>query len=208
MGRYIVSFTGKEAAIAAKASAFSLRSIGTCSSFLAERVLSLCLTKEAYFIIRDSLDSYSALTCLTTSCESLRIRRLLAPTTRASSTPATNASYSELLLEASKPKRTACSILSLVGEVNCRPIPAPDCLEAPSTQRIHWSPLFGRILCCGSFARKLAKTCPFLESLSLYCISYSLSSIAHRAILLDRSDLWIVPRSGRSVITTTGWAWK
>ena len=131
MGRYIVSFTGKEAATKAKASTFSLLSLGTCSSFQAERLLSLYLTKEAYFVIRGSLDSNSALTCLTTRCESLWIRRLLAPTTRASSTPETNASYSESLLEASKPKRTACSILSPVGEVSCRPIPAPDCLEDP-----------------------------------------------------------------------------
>ena len=131
MRRYIVSFTGKEAATAAKASALSLRSLGTCSSFQAERVLSLCLTKEAYFVIRGSLDSNFALTCITTSCESLRIRRLLAPTARASSTSATKASYSKSLLEASKPKLTACSILSPIGEVNCRPIQAPDFLEAP-----------------------------------------------------------------------------
>ena len=101
------------------------------------RVLNFCLTREAYFAIRGSLDSNSALTCLTTSRESLRIKRLLAPTASASSSPAIMASYSDSLLEALKPKRTACSILSPVGEVNCIPIPAPDCLEAPSTQRVH-----------------------------------------------------------------------
>ena len=95
MGRYIISFTGKEAATAAKASALSLRSLGTCFSFQAERVLSLCLTKEAYFAIWGFLDSNSALTCPTTSCKSLRIRRLSTPTARASSTPATKASYSD-----------------------------------------------------------------------------------------------------------------
>ena len=126
MGRYIVSFTGKEVVTAAKASALLLRSLGTCSSFQLERVLSLCLTKEAYFFIRGSLDPNFALTCPTTSCESLRIRRFLAPTARASSTPAIKASYSDSLLEASKPKRTACLILSPTGEVNCRPIPTPD----------------------------------------------------------------------------------
>ena len=47
------------------------------------------------------------------------------------------ASYSDSLVEAPKPKRTACSIFSPVGEVNCRPMSAPDCLEAPSTQRVH-----------------------------------------------------------------------
>ena len=122
MGRYIVSFIGKEAATAAKASALSLQSLGTCSSFQAERVLNFFLTREAYFVIRGSLDSNSALTCPTTNYESLQIKRLSAPTTSASSRPAIMASYSDSLLEALKPKRTACSILSPVGEINCRPI--------------------------------------------------------------------------------------
>ena len=208
MGRYIVSLTRKEAATSAKASTLSLRSLGTCLSFQAEKLLSLCWTRETYFTIRGSLDSNFALTCPTTSCESLRIRRLLAPTTRASSTPAIKASYSDSLLEASKPKRTACSILSPTGEVNYRPMPAPDCLEAPSTQRVHQPSLFGGVLGYGSSTRKSVKTCPFLESLVLYYIPYSLSSISHQAILPENSGLWIVPRSGRSVSTTTGWAWK
>ena len=97
------------------------------------RVLNFCLTREAYFAIRGSLDSNSALTCPTTNCESLQIKRLLAPTTSASSSPAIMYSYSDSLLEALKPKRTACSILSPVREVNFRPIPALDFLEAPST---------------------------------------------------------------------------
>ena len=104
MERYIVSFIGKEAAATAKASALSLESLGTCSSFQAEMVLNLYLTREAYFAIRGSLDSNSALTCPTTNCESLRINRLLAPAARASSTPAIMASYYDSLLEASKPK--------------------------------------------------------------------------------------------------------
>ena len=97
-------------------------------------MLNFCLTREAYFSIRGSLDSNSALTSPTTSCESLRIKRLLAPMASASSSPAIMASYSDSLLEALKPKRTTCSILSPVGEVNCRPILAPDCLEAPSVR--------------------------------------------------------------------------
>ena len=95
------------------------------------------LTREAYFSIRGSLDSNSALTCPTTSCESFRIERLSAPTTSASSRSAIKASYSDSLLEALKPKRIVCSILSPVGEVNCRSMPAPDYLEALSTQRVH-----------------------------------------------------------------------
>ena len=146
-------------------------------------MLNFCLTRDAYFSIRSSLDSNSSLTCPMTSCESLRIKRLLAPTARERSSPAIMALYSNSLFEALKPRRTACSILSPVGEVNCRPIPTPDCLEAPSTQRIHQSFLFGQVLGCGTSARKPAKTYPFFESLGLYWMPYSLSSIAHRAIL-------------------------
>ena len=189
MGRYIVSFIGKEATTTAKASTLSLESLGTCSIFQAERVLNLCLTREAHFSIRGSLDSNSALTCPTISCESLRISRLLTPMARASSTPAIMASYSDSLLEAPKPKRTSCSILSLVGEVNCRLMSAPDCLEAPSTQRVHQSFSSGQVSGCGISTRKSAKTCPFFESLGLYWIPYSLSSIAQRAILPDISGL-------------------
>ena len=208
MRRYIVSFIGKDAATAAKASARSLLSLDTCSSFQAVRILNFCLTREAYFAIRGSLDSNSALTYPITNSESLRIKRLLAPTARVRSSPAMMASYFDSLLEALKPRRTACSILPPEGEVNCRPMSAPDCLEAPSTQRVHQPFSFGQVLGCGISARKSAKTCPFFESLGLYWIMYSLSSIAHRAILPDRSGLWIVSRSGRSVSTATGWAWK
>ena len=133
----MVSFIGKDAATTSRALTHSLLSLGMCSSFQVVRVLNFCLTKEAYFAIWGSRDSNFALTCPTTSCESLQIQRLLAPTASASSSPAIMASYSDFLLEALKPKWTACSILSPVGEVNFKPIPAPDCLEAPSTQRIH-----------------------------------------------------------------------
>ena len=137
MGRYIVSFISKDAATAARASARSLLSLRICSSFQVARVLNFYLTREAYFSIRGSRDSNSALTYLTTSCESLRIQRLLAPTASVSSSPAIMALYSDSLLEALKPKRTACSILSLVREVNCSSMSTLNCLEAPSTQRVH-----------------------------------------------------------------------
>ena len=117
-------------------------------------MFNFCLTKEAYFSIRGSLDSNSALTYPTTSCESLRIERLSAHTASASSRPAIKASYFDSLLEALKPKWTACSILSPVGEVNCRPMTAPDCLEAPSTQRVHLPFSSGQVSGCGISARK------------------------------------------------------
>ena len=133
----MVSLIGIEAAMVAKESAFSLQSRGTCSIFQSKRVFNFCLTREAYFAIRGSLDSNSALTCPTTSCESLLTERLSTPMASASSSPTIIASYSDSLLVALKPNRIACSILSLVGEVNCRPMPAPVYLEAPSMLSVH-----------------------------------------------------------------------
>ena len=152
-------------------------------------MLNLCLIREAHFSIRGSLHSNSVLTCPTTSCESLRIKRRLAPMASASSNPTIMASYSYSLFEVLKPKRTACSILSPVWEVNCRPIPTPECLEAPWTQRVHQPLLYGQVLGCRISARKSAKTCPFFASLGLYWMPYSLISITQWAILPDISDL-------------------
>ena len=187
MGRNTVSVIGSEAATAAKASTLSLQSRGACSSFQVERAFNFCLTKKAYFVIRGSLDSNSALTCPTTNRESLWIERLSAPIASASSSPAIVVLYSDSLLVALKPNLTTCSTLSPVGEVNYIPMPAPDCLEAPSKQRVHQPFLFGQVLGCEISTRKSAKTCPFFESLGLYWIPYSLNSISQRAILPDIS---------------------
>ena len=58
----MVSLIGKDAATTARASARSLLSLRTCSSFQIVKALNFCLTKEAYFSIRGSQDSNSALT--------------------------------------------------------------------------------------------------------------------------------------------------
>ena len=137
MGRNTISLIGNEAATTAKALALSLQSWGTCSSFQAERVFNFCLIRDLYFAIQGSLDLNYALTCPITSCESLQIERLSAPMASVSSSPAIMASYSDSLLMALKPNRTACLILSPVGEVNYRPMPALVCLEAPSTLSAH-----------------------------------------------------------------------
>ena len=68
------------------------------------------------------------------------------------------ASYSDLFLVALKPNRTAYSILSPVGEVNCRPMPAPVCLEAPSTLSAHQPVSLGQVSGRGISAMKSAKT--------------------------------------------------
>ena len=112
MGRNIVYVIGSEAATAAKAFAFSLQSLVMCSSFQDENLSKRCLTKDTYFAIRGSRNSYSSFTYPTTNCESLQIRSLSTDIVTVSSIPASMASYSDSLLEALKPKRIACSILS------------------------------------------------------------------------------------------------
>ena len=64
MGRNIVSVIGREAA---KASALSLQSLGTCSSFQTEKLPKCCFTLETYFAIRGSQDLNSSLTFPTTN---------------------------------------------------------------------------------------------------------------------------------------------
>ena len=131
MGRNIVFAIGREAATAAKASALSLQSLGTCSNFQTEKLSKRCFTREAYFAIRGSRDSNSSLTCPTINWESLITMSLLADMEAASSILNKRASYSDSLLEALKPNRIAYCILSSVGDFNCRPIPVPVCLDAP-----------------------------------------------------------------------------
>ena len=137
MGRNIVLVIGSEVATAAKASTFSLQSLVMCLSFQTEKLSKHCLTKDTYFAIRGSHDSYSSFTCPTTNCESLRIRSLSADIATACSIPANIASYSDSLLEGLKPKRIACSILSSTGDLSCKLMPTPVYQDAPSTLRIH-----------------------------------------------------------------------
>ena len=99
----MVSVIGREATTEAKASAFSLKSLGICSSFHTEKLLKRCFTRETYFTIRGSRDSNYSLTCPTTNWESLWIRSLLADKATASSSPARMVSYSDSLLEALNP---------------------------------------------------------------------------------------------------------
>ena len=133
----MVSVIGREAATEANASAFSLESLGTCSSFQTEKLFKRCFTRETYFAIRGSRDSNSSLTCSTTNWESLRLKSLSAERVAASSSPTRMASYSDSLLEALNSSRIACSILSLNGVLNCKPMPTPNCLDAPLILRVH-----------------------------------------------------------------------
>ena len=189
IGRNIVSVMGSDAATSAKASALSLQSLGTCSNFHAEKLARNCLIKVTYFTIRGSQDSYSEFTCPTTNWESLRIISLSDDIAASNSISAMMASYSNSLLEALKPSFIACSILSPLGNFNCRPMSAPGCRDAPSTLRVHQFELSGHVSGWGISTRKSTRTYPFLANLGLYRIPYSLSSIDQRAILPDKSDL-------------------
>ena len=115
-------------------------------------------------------------------------------------------SYSDSLLEALKPNRIACSILSPPRDFNYRPMPAPIRLDAPSILRVHQFESSRLVLGWGSSAMKSTKTCPFFDSLGLYWIPHLLSSTVQRAILPDKSGLWIVLWRGRSVSTIMGCA--
>ena len=107
------------------------------------------------------------------------------------SIPTRVASYSASLLDMGKSNRIACSILSLVGALNCKPTQTLVCREAPSTLRIHQSALLGFLSCWGISAKNFANTSPFIAKRDLYWIPNPLSSLAHRPILLDKSGLSI-----------------
>ena len=66
-GQEYFSVIGREAATVARASALSLQSRGTCSSFQIEKLPKRCFTWETYFSIQGSRDSNSSLTCPTTN---------------------------------------------------------------------------------------------------------------------------------------------
>ena len=83
-------------------------------------------------------------------------------------TPARIASYLVSLLDMGKPNPMACSILSLVGALSCKPTPAPVWGEVSSTLRIHQPVLFGSISGWGIFAKKNASTCPSNAKRGLY----------------------------------------
>ena len=67
MGRNTVSVIEREVAMAAKASALSLQSLGMCYSFQAEKLPKRYLTRVTYFSIWGSRNSHSAFTCPTTN---------------------------------------------------------------------------------------------------------------------------------------------
>ena len=59
-----------------------------------------------------------------------------------------------------------------------------------------------------NLAMKLATTFPFIVVCRQYCMSNSLNSIAHKAIRLVASGLFMTLLKGLSVRTTMVYAWK
>ena len=104
------------------------------------------------------------------------------------------ASYFASLLDARNSNRISYSILSSVKALSCKLTSAPVCREVSSTLRIHQSALPGSTSYWGISTKKSANICPFISKLGLYWISSCLSSIAHRAILHDKSGLCMVLR--------------
>ena len=134
---------GRKTAIEARASAFSLESLGICSNFQTGKMHKRCFTWETYFTIRGSRDSNSSLTCSTTNWESLLTKSLPENRAVASSSPARMGSYSDSLLEALNLSRISCSILSPEGDFNFKPIPPSIFLDAPLILSVHQSKLSG-----------------------------------------------------------------
>ena len=126
----------------------------------------------------------------------------------ARSIPVRIALYSASLFDARKSNHLTCCILSPIGALSCKPIPSPVFLEAPSTLRIHQSALSKSPSCWGIFAKKSVNICPFIAKQGLYWIPNSVSSIAHRAILHDKSGICMVLRRGRLVNMTIECVWK
>ena len=188
---------GRDAATVAKASAFSFEPLGICSSFQAAKISSLSVTRHTYLAMRWSRVSYSLFTCPTTSWESLCMMIFYEDMEIARSISARIASYSASLLDAGKSNRIACSILSPIRALSCKPTLAPVCREVPSTLRIHQSALLGSAFYWWIFDKNFANIYPFITKHGLYWMPNSLSSIAHRAILPDKSGLCMVLPRGK-----------
>ena len=206
MGNNIASFIGRVATIPTKESACTFSMLGILLMTHLLNLSKLACTFERYWAMRLSLASYSPLIFQMTSWESLHIFNLAIDKVRARLNPARIASYSASLLEAGNPSQIVCFSYSLVSDCKRRPIPDPETLDAPSTWSVHhpslrefasWDGFWGTL------AIKSDMTYPFIASLGWYSISYSLSSMTHLSILLDKFGLWKMLLSGYFVSTIT-----
>ena len=211
MGNNMASLMGSKAAIPAKASARTLSTWGTFSIVHSPNRCRVSLTFVRYRVMRSSLAPYSSYTCLTTSWEWLQILSLETDSVSAMSNSNRMASYSASLFNVGNPKWMACSSCSPIGDYSSSPTPDPNDREVPSTCKVHHSALSNSPSQAGRWedsTTKLAITCHFMDSLDQYSIPYSLNSMAHWSILLDRSGLCGMLRRDWSVSMTIKWPWK
>ena len=152
----------------AKASSLSFEPLGICSSFQATKLSSRSLTKHTCLIMRWSCVSYSPFTYPTTSLESHRTMIFFEDTDVTRLIPARITSYLVSLLDMGKSNHMACSILSPVGALSCKPTLALVFRDAPSTLRIHQPALFVSTSRLGISAKKSASKCPFNAKRGLY----------------------------------------
>ena len=142
---------------------------------------------------------YFFLICSTISWESFLISNLVATNVMARSSLTRTISYSISLLEAEKLRQITYSTSFPISDCMIRPTSESDALDAPSTWSVHHcflGDLTGCVGFWGSSTLKSAITCHFNANLGWYLIMYSLNSMTHFNISLDRSDLCRVTRSG------------
>lgn len=98
-----------------------------------------------WFLVAYSLVSWSA-----TNWESKLMTRFCTPSIFAIFKPTMKASYSDSLLEAIKPSRTACSITLPYGDLSTIPIPDPSLVDDPSIYSVQvW--IFGFLSCSTTY---------------------------------------------------------
>ena len=154
-----VSFIGRDATTTTNASAFSFESLGMCLSFQSVKLSSHCLTKLAYLTMGWYRVLYSLFTCPTTSWESLDMMSFSEDTDFARLILTKIASYFVSLLNVGKSSRMACSILSPIWALSCKPTPTLVWQEALSTLRIHQPTSSWSKTSRGSYAKKSTNIC-------------------------------------------------
>ena len=191
------------------ASAFLFSSWGIHLTLQSDNLAKWDSTPLRWQVIHSSLASYSWWICSTINWESLPISTFNAASAKASSRPTIIVSYSASLLNAGKSRRTDCSSGFPIKESSTSPTPASDTRDALFTCKIHqWLMVLVYTRFLGSSTIKSVRIWPFSDKCGLYCMSYSLNSIAHFIIRPDRSGLCKVTFNGWFVKIVTWCAWK
>lgn len=119
------------------ASTWELSSSRSCQILISWKWCMRSWTTSRFLIILESRASYSSLTYLTTSCESLNACRHWAPNCLAVLRPKIRASYSTLLFEVGELSLKVSLTTKSSGVKRTMPTPAPRSLDAPSMYILH-----------------------------------------------------------------------